>query len=58
MSADTRECPLCGETTRRVARTTVDRVPGDAQERTSTYYEWVCPDCDYFEEIEDGDAAH
>lgn len=58
MSEDTRECPLCGETMRRVARTTVDRVPGNAQERTSTYYEWVCPDCDYFEEIEDGDAAH
>lgn len=58
MSDDTRECPLCGETMRRVARTTVDRVPGNAQERTSTYYEWVCPDCDYFEEIEDGDAAH
>ena len=58
MSEDTRECPLCGETMRRVARTTVDRVPGSAQERTSTYYEWVCPDCDYFEEIEDGDAAH
>lgn len=58
MSEDTRECPLCGETMRRVARTTVDRVPGNAQERTSTYYEWVCPDCDYFEEIEDGDTAH
>ena len=58
MSEDTRECPLCGETMRRVARTTVDRVPGNAQERTSTYYEWVCPDCDYFEEIEDGNAAH
>jgi len=33
------------------------RVPGNAKERTSTYFEWVCPDCDYFEEIEDGNAA-
>lgn len=57
MSEDTRECPLCGEKMRRVERTVVDRVPGNAQERTSSYFEWVCPDCDYFEEIEDGDAA-
>jgi hypothetical protein len=42
---------------RRHERTTVDRVPGNAQVRTSTYFEWVCPDCDYFEEVEDGAAA-
>ena len=29
-------------------------MPGSAQERTSTFFEWVCPDCDYFEEIEEG----
>ena len=57
MSDPTRECPLCGEMMRRHERTAVDRVPGNAQVRTSTYFEWVCPDCDYFEEIEDGDAA-
>ena len=53
MSEDTRECPLCGEMMRRVERTIVDRVPGTAKERTSTFFEWVCPDCDYFEEVED-----
>ena len=51
------QCPLCGEMMRKVARTIVDRVPGSAKERTSTYHEWVCPECDYFEEIEDEDAA-
>lgn len=57
MSEPTRECPLCGEMMRRVERTTVNRVPGSAQERTSTFFEWVCPDCDYFEEIEEGAAG-
>ncbi len=52
-----RECPLCGEMMRRVTRTSVDRVPGTGKERTSSYDEWVCPECDYFEEIEDGDTS-
>jgi rubredoxin len=56
MSEPTRECPLCGETMRRVERTVTDRVPGSTQPRTSKYFEWVCPECDYFEEI-DGDNA-
>ncbi|HEX7086093.1 MAG TPA: hypothetical protein VF198_06990 [Vicinamibacterales bacterium] len=50
MTEPTRECPLCGEMMRLVERTVVDRVPGSSQERTSTYAEWVCPECDYFEE--------
>ena len=57
MSDDTRECPLCGETMRKVERTIVDRIPGQAQEKTTKYYEWVCPECDYFEEVEQGEAG-
>ena len=57
MSEAQRECPLCGEMMRRIERTTVNRVPGTGTQRTSTYFEWVCPECDYFEEIEDEDAA-
>lgn len=57
MSEPQRECPMCGEMMRRVERTSVHSVPGTGRERTSTYFEWVCPECDYFEEIEDGGTA-
>ena len=52
MSEPVRECPLCGEMMRQIERTIVDRVPGQAQEKTTKYFEWVCPECDYFEEVE------
>jgi hypothetical protein len=51
-----KECPLCGETMQLRERETTDRVPGTTQMRTSTYREWVCPECDYFEEVEDGNT--
>lgn len=53
MEQERRECPLCGEYMRLAERTTVSRVPGTAEERTTRYFEWVCPECDYFEEKED-----
>lgn len=57
MSEPARECPLCGETMRQVERTIVDRVPGQAQEKITKYYEWVCPECDYFEDVEEGSSG-
>jgi hypothetical protein len=39
---------------RLVERTIVDRVPGSNEEKTAHVHEWVCPECDYFEEKEDG----
>ena len=33
--------------------TTVTRVPGNPSATTRTTREWVCPDCDYFEEAEE-----
>jgi transposase len=41
-----RECPLCGETMRLSER--------DVEERNGTRHvrEWICPECDYFEEAE------
>jgi len=42
-----RECPLCGESMRLSER--------DVQERDGTtkhVREWICPECDYFEEAE------
>ena len=46
-----KECPMCGEMMRLREREAVDRVPGTPQTSTSTYQEWVCPECDYFEEV-------
>lgn len=51
-----KECPMCGERMRVREREVVERVPGTAQTTTARIREWVCPECDYFEEDEDGDA--
>lgn len=32
---------------------TVVQVPGNPKPTTHTTTEWVCPDCDYFEEAEE-----
>ena len=48
-----KECPMCGETMRIREREVTDRVPGTLQAQTTRYREWVCPECDYFEEVED-----
>ena len=48
-----KECPLCGEIMRLRDREIVDRVPGTRESKTTKYREWVCPECDYFEEAED-----
>ncbi len=50
-----KECPMCGEFMRLVTRETVTRVPGSSQEVKTTLREWVCPECDYFEDAEPGD---
>jgi len=34
-------------------REAVVRVPGNPNATTRTTHEWVCPDCDYFEEAEE-----
>jgi predicted RNA-binding Zn-ribbon protein involved in translation (DUF1610 family) len=49
----TKECPLCGEAMKLREREAIDRVPGTTEARTSRYREWVCPECDYFEEAEE-----
>jgi C4-type Zn-finger protein len=50
--ADIKECPLCGETMHLTLRELSDRVPGTGQTSTRTVREWVCPECDYWEEAE------
>ena len=50
---EVRECPLCGEMMRLHERETHDRVPGSTQTKKVRFSEWVCPECDYFEEVEE-----
>jgi len=50
-----KECPMCSEFMRLVTRETVTRVPGTSQEVKTAVREWICPECDYFEDAEPGD---
>jgi hypothetical protein len=47
-----KDCPLCGEHMRLHARQVQER-PGHA---ARTVREWICPECDYFEEAEAGEV--
>jgi hypothetical protein len=47
---------MCGETMQMREREVTDHVPGTPQARTMRFYEWVCPECDYFEEVEEGES--
>ena len=53
----TRECPLCGGTMRIKVIETVTHVPGNPVGTSKTSREWLCPDCDYFEDYEEGEAS-
>lgn len=47
---------MCGETMRLSVREVKDRMPGGGQPTTRTVKEWVCPECDYFEDSEPGEG--
>ena len=48
-----RECPVCGERMRLRTRDQTDRVPGSPQVKVTTVREWICPECDHFEDAEE-----
>jgi acetone carboxylase gamma subunit len=52
-----KECPLCGESMRLDVRQTQDRLPGVAASSSAVRVvrEWICPECDYFEEADAGE---
>jgi YgiT-type zinc finger domain-containing protein len=54
--ADTRECPLCGGTMHLKQTKSVTHIPGYTDSAPKETREWVCSDCDYFEEA-DGENA-
>jgi predicted RNA-binding Zn-ribbon protein involved in translation (DUF1610 family) len=47
-----KDCPMCGEVMQLREREIVDRVPGTPQATVTKYREWVCPECDYFEDVD------
>jgi hypothetical protein len=49
----TQDCPMCGEIMRLKAREQIDYIPGQSQTVRREIKEWICPDCDYFEEYEE-----
>ena len=51
-----RECPMCGEQMRLRDSEVTDRVPGTPVLKTTRLREWVCPECDYFEEVEESNS--
>jgi C4-type Zn-finger protein len=50
---ETRECPMCAGTMRIVVHEEVEHIPGQGQTRPHLTQEWVCRECDYFEEAEE-----
>jgi uncharacterized protein with PIN domain len=49
----TKECPLCGERMRLKEREEINIVPGTSEAKARKVTEWICPDCDNFEEVEE-----
>ena len=50
---EARECPLCGETMRLREKQTTVQIPGNPKTTSHVVREWVCSECDYFEEAEE-----
>ena len=48
-----KECPLCGETMKLRESESHVTVPGNTTTTTRKLREWVCPECDYFEEADE-----
>ena len=51
------ECPMCGEYMRLRDVEQVQRIPGTLQDSRRMIVEWICPECDYFEEADENARA-
>jgi hypothetical protein len=47
-----KECPMCGELMRFEEREVREQIPGRGEAPVRAVREWICPECDYFEEAE------
>jgi hypothetical protein len=43
---------MCGETMRLTERRIQDRIPGQGQGPVRLVREWICSECDYFEDAD------
>ena len=50
---ENKECPMCGGAMKLRQSQSVVRVPGNPGATTRISPEWVCPECDYFEDAEE-----
>ena len=48
---------MCGETMRLNEKEVAERVPGAPQAAVPKIREWLCPECDYFEDAEDSEGS-
>ncbi len=53
MPEEVKECPMCGEHMHLHERSSVVQIPGNPESTARPWREWVCPECDYFEEAEE-----
>ena len=44
---------MCAENMRLESKERTERLPGQAMMRTRVVREWVCPECDHFEEADE-----
>jgi transposase len=54
--AESRECPLCGGTMQLQAGAVTVLIPGNPKPTVKPRREWVCPDCDHFEDADEEGA--
>ena len=52
-----KECPLCGERMNLKNTQSTTRIPGNPKPTIFIVREWVCPDCEYFEEAGENDEG-
>jgi transposase len=51
-----KECPMCGELLRLDVREIREAIPGHSGTVVRVRREWICPECDFFEEAEAGEG--
>ena len=51
--SESKECPLCGESMKMRESEMIHTIPGNPSASARKTREWICPECDYFEEVED-----
>ena len=51
------DCPLCGGTMKIKETLSTTKIPGNPKPTIRNVHEWICPDCDYFEEAGENDEA-